>query len=340
MSNRNLLLDELRGLAIVFVVISHLLLFVIKVPLDGFALAVVCSFQMPFFMFLSGYSLGLGHNELNFSYVMKRMICLCAPFFSWCFIKGVYGRSFDTMSLILLIPENGLWFLWVLAWITFFIWCGQKLVLLIKNDIGYFIIAFCLVAIDSLFSIQYFGFSNISYFYIFFLVGYKIQVFWWRRSKVFKRSAIAICSVVFFTMLPFWRFPGQILFENDCRHFFNTIHIARRGVFSLILDAGFFFLKKYIIQFAGVVFVVSLYKILRNLLFCKIKQLLAFIGTRTIDIYAMHIFIFLAPFSFSNRWFDAFIKFLLAFLCPLAIGSLIRKSKWCSFMLLGTRPHA
>ena len=226
-------MDELRGLAIVFVVISHLLLFTLKTPLDGFALAVVCSFQMPFFMFLAGYSLGLGHSELNFSYVVKRMICLCAPFFSWCFIKGAYGRSFDTMSLILLKPENGLWFLWVLAWITFFIWCGQKLVLLIKNDIGSFIIAFCLIAIDSLFSIQYFGFSNISYFYIFFLVGYKIQVFWGRRSKVFKRSAIAICSVVFFTMLPFWRFPGQILFENDCRHFFNTIHVTGGGgIFS------------------------------------------------------------------------------------------------------------
>lgn len=77
---RNTFIDELKGIAILLVIIGHILQYILKVPYDNFLFSLIYSFHMAFFMFLAGYSLNLGHETLELRYIIRRILVLIIPF--------------------------------------------------------------------------------------------------------------------------------------------------------------------------------------------------------------------------------------------------------------------
>ena len=102
MTERNLFIDELKGIAIILVVFGHILQFVFKVDLGSFVFASIYSFHMAFFMFLSGYSLSLGHEKLELKYIIRRCCSLFIPFIIWGGCIFLYVIEIISLKLLLL----------------------------------------------------------------------------------------------------------------------------------------------------------------------------------------------------------------------------------------------
>lgn len=330
---RNPFIDELRGYAILLVVIGHVLQFVIKVPLNGFAFAIIYSFHMPLFMFLSGYSLSIGHGDLKLCYVVKRMARLLVPFFVWGGAMVYVVHSVAGLADLVLNPAYGLWFLWCLAWITFFVWLGQRISLLIKSEMGYFLVLIVLTILDYILDSWCFAFNLIALHFIFFLLGYNLKKYWSDRSKDFK-FFIKLCSVfLFFTLILFWRFPQTFILEKPVITFLKEAGFPRYVV--LYMKGVFFVLKRYLVSVSGIIFVISISRFFHDILGRIIKRFIAFVGTRTLDVYSIHVFIVcLTPCLFSNKWLDALVKIILGITLPLVVGNLLRKNRWTNFLFL------
>lgn len=330
---RNSFIDELRGCAILLVVIGHILQFVIKVPLDGFAFAAIYSFHMPLFMFLAGYSLSLGHSDLKIAYVAKRMVCLFVSFFVWGGVMVYIVHNAGSLADVVLNPAYSLWFLWVLAWITFFVWFGQKISLRLKSEVGYALVILALAALDFVLDTWRFAFNLIATHCVFFVIGYKLKNYWSGRSADFKFFVKLCSALLFFTLILFWRFPQSFMLEKPVMTFLKESGFPR---FVLIyVRVVFFVLKRYAVPLSGIVVVISFCQFLHKLLSQREKDLIAFLGTRTIDVYSMHIFIVcVSPCFLKNKWIDALVKFVLGIAIPLAVGSLLRKNVWTNFLFL------
>lgn len=86
---RDLKIDSMKTIAMISVVFTHIIQFVLLV--DSFdsnhLYRYICSFQMPLFMFISGYlSYRNGINKsIDFYWLKQRFIRLIIPFLFWTF---------------------------------------------------------------------------------------------------------------------------------------------------------------------------------------------------------------------------------------------------------------
>lgn len=118
-------LDSLKGIAIILVIIGHIIQYCI-LPTnydDNHVFRYIYSFHMAFFMVLSGFTVKFHFNGWNeiLNSITKRAINLLLPFFSWALISYCFFGG-PSIGEILLQPDKGLWFLYVLFWIyTLFI---------------------------------------------------------------------------------------------------------------------------------------------------------------------------------------------------------------------------
>lgn len=124
MKERLSYIDQLRGLAILLVVIGHILQFNnIQGGANNRIFKIIYSFNMPLFFFVSGY---IGYKTVKVydlksfgKHILKKFISLCIPLFSWSFlVNGLFFKQhwkilpLDTIISTVLNP--GLWFLKVL----------------------------------------------------------------------------------------------------------------------------------------------------------------------------------------------------------------------------------
>lgn len=120
--NRCLALDQLKGVAIILVILAHTIQFITN--RDGYTDDMIFnginSFHMPFFMIISGFLFSYsGKWTYNF-FFRKRIIQLLLPFFTWAFMDCLFIKPLTVHSFVELIrnPGLGLWFLWVLFWVN------------------------------------------------------------------------------------------------------------------------------------------------------------------------------------------------------------------------------
>ena len=125
LSGRIPYIDALRGFAILLVIAGHVIQTLYGT--DGLVFRCIYSFHMPLFMFLSGF---VSYKATTWKSVGKRFLQLIVPFFCYNVIAffvdssaGISLREFAVFNLrIILRPDLGLWFLWVLFFIhTLFI---------------------------------------------------------------------------------------------------------------------------------------------------------------------------------------------------------------------------
>lgn len=177
-SNRNLLIDRLKGFAILLVVLGHSIQFGTYEGLTtgGAIFSFIYSFHMPLFMFLSGY---VAKPDGTLGYVKNKFFRLVVPFESYVCLVCIkeFIRSGSIVVLIKqffylqIFPNNGgLWFVYVLFFLHIILNLLVRFGIADNKGMG------CVIAISMILSLFYdswywFGLKYIILYLVFFLCG-------------------------------------------------------------------------------------------------------------------------------------------------------------------------
>lgn len=117
MIKRDPFIDCLRGFAILLVVLGHTIQYLLPVEFDrNLGFRIIYSFHMPLFFFISGLTKKINPMGAFKDYLQKRSTALLLPFLSWFILYNTLDISKIHVKFYTLIisPDTGLWFLWVL----------------------------------------------------------------------------------------------------------------------------------------------------------------------------------------------------------------------------------
>lgn len=332
---RNEYLDELKGIAILLVVLGHIIQYVYA-PLnfdDNICFRVIYSFHMPLFMFLSGYTLQYTKQTCSFQWLKKRFRGLYIPFISWAIIDVlIYNRKhfIDTLLNKLIYPENGLWFLFVLGEISIVMYlAGVFSKKYLKNsDITYVIFNLILLLLP----FKIFAIGLLKLHYTFFLIGYLLPKYLKKWNQKYQNIAKACASVLFVVLVPFWTRTGNPTFAPA---FYNIIQeLPLNEIINKIFSVFCIIYRKYLIAILGIIFIMYISRIIADKISIKVKRGLAFLGMFTMEIYAMQWY-FWGHIYTGIVIVDSILSFALATLCPVIIAQIIRKNKMSAFIFSG-----
>lgn len=332
-NNRNIVIDALKGFLILLVVIGHCIQY-IYAPLNfdnNIIFNIIYSFHMPLFMFVSGYIVSMGNKNINLKWLKKRVLVLLLPFLSWSiiayFILGRYHKSniINYLCNVILYPDNGLWFLWVLMLNCVCLYVG----ILFNKKLGdwtYLIINMIILLIP----IQLFGIGLLKVHFTFYIMGYLTLKYVDLLGEKTKSFIKGICIIFFPLGALFWRRTGNSFFLD----IINTMDIP--GLFNSIIIASCKILHKYIVPFLGIGFFINISYCLKGFYKSKIIKFLAFLGTKTIEIYTMQWY-FWRIIKTDNVIVNTIIGMLLSVCAPLVISYFLEKNKFLSMILFGKR---
>lgn len=300
------------------VVLSHALLSGVSQVDDSFALRIICSFQMPLFMFISGVATRISFNRneklcVGGGYIKKKALALLIPFFVWIFVPyifishtfpltDVYKHLIDVMKF----PDRALWFLLVLFVINLLFVCMYninkkfKIPLVILTCLFFYIIKF----ITKYLEFDYLGFPLIKTHIRYFMAGYIIYgihaKFLCEKYKKIEYVLLAFMSICFIFTARFWYWSSPPSFS----------------AFECVQQLPYFFRKLLVFIFENLLPYCGIaLSLLISVLIAKIKFLsfvLAIIGTNTLEIYAMHLY----GFNFVNAFENSFVGIV----CDVLIG--------------------
>ena len=156
MKKRNVKIDVIRGVAILFVMLGHSIQANLLQGETSNLWLVIRAFQMPLLFLLSGFTAGYSYpskNEEHFGFIAKKVKRLLIPYIMWtlihyvivCWIPGEY-RNFSLNGLIRELFESDFWFLRYLFMFFFFMWIADELCKVIK----YIPAAFMLLLVTSI----------------------------------------------------------------------------------------------------------------------------------------------------------------------------------------------
>lgn len=298
MKKRLLWLDMARGMAILIVVLSHSLLQCVQEQQgqidDSELLRIICSFQMPLFMFISGVAtyLSLVGNESamnGIEFIKKRIKLLLVPFVAWIFVPYFFiSHSFPLQEVFLRLktvaksPDYALWFLYVLFVIDcffFIMWHVNK-----KTRIPFVILTvfiyYALFFLIKIFHFNYFGVALIKTHIRYFMAGYiiyKLHENCLCRYKKIEYIILFFLSACFILTARFWYWSGKPAFMD-----FDSIKASGYIVSNCLCK-----IYEWLLPYCGISMVIIL-----ALVFSKIRFLSSFriVGTYTLEIYAMHLY--------------------------------------------------
>lgn len=203
--------DSLKGWLIILVVLGHAIQCTLGPDCENNHLwNIIYSFHMPAFMAVSGYLAfkpsGLGKTNY-WDLVLRRFRQLVIPFVLWTIIMLLFKNdfSFATIGNYLLFPDKGLWFLWVLFFITWLFvsggWIAQRLS--VNHDLVEICICILLVMIMVGVEFRILGFQFIAYYFLFYTLGFLLHKY--QRALMFNRwTFIVPLSVCWFILAWFW----------------------------------------------------------------------------------------------------------------------------------------
>lgn len=325
MKQRLFYIDALRGFAIILVVFGHVLQLYFSE--NALAFRIVYSFHMPLFFFICGY---VSYKMQSWRKIGQRFIQLIVPFFSaillsW-LIEGLKVSSFESLPFhmmdVILRPDRGLWFLWVLFFISVIFLVTRKIAarMPINELVATIAVAGVLNVIELITHFDTFGFHWIAWYYMFFAMGVYWRVFMLKdRPKTDK--AVLICSAVLF--------PISVYFfkmHNEAPTFYQYI------------DLGKYFPIAYRILVAvlGTLLFYELFKMLKERFSTKCKIVL--IGGGTLGIYYIHYYCLSLLFLFEIKDFvplQVVVITIIALIVSYYATLLCRRSKITRLLILG-----
>lgn len=330
MKERNQTLDVIKGIAIILVMIGHCM--VLNGMEDDVVYDGIAAVQMPLFVMVSGYVLGLSRipsdiKELG-AKIKKAAAHYLVPFFSWMVIAGM-GNLPAYCKEVLFQLDKGLWFLMTI----FIISTLTRLSLFVSSRCRYskLIFLLCMMGVEVLFFLQSrlgstFLSPNLTITYLpFYVLGYLLAA--WlaplAAEQYHKIKGLWKVPVVLWALLMF----VILIVKRDMTVIVETQDLLYRFLAGLL---GCF------------------------LCFCLAKRIpfqktLAWIGTYTLEIYVLH-FRFATLLRLSDRHFALYsvegilwlvAAFVVMSVCT-AFGIYMFKTLWITDFLLfgnvGRRP--
>lgn len=196
MKERIIWLDNIKGLLIFLVVLGHCLQFSNSEPDSCLLYNFIYSFHMPLFMCLSGYA--CYKKEVNWNVIPKRAKQLLLPFVTFNIINSILTHQ--AIWDYVINPQIGLWFLWVLFFITL-LHTGSIFVsklLKIKEEIFILISFVFVLAIIKILGLTYFGIDMISSFWLYYALGFYIR----KYDIVSELSKTGVCILLLILASP------------------------------------------------------------------------------------------------------------------------------------------
>lgn len=324
MRERNQTLDVIKGIAIILVMIGHCM--VLNGMEDDIVYDGIAAVQMPLFVIVSGYVLGLGRipsdiKELG-AKIKKAAVHYLVPFFSWMVIAGL-GNLPAYCQAVFFQLDKGLWFLMTI----FIISTLTRLSLFVSSRYRYSKILFllCMAGVEVLFFLQArmgntFLSPNLTITYLPFYVQGYILAAWLvplAAEQNHKIKGILWAPVVLWALCMF------------------VILIVKRDMMAIEETQDLIY--RFLAGFLGCFLCVFLAKKI------PFQKMLAWIGTYTLEIYVLH-FRFATLLGLSNRnltiysaegilWLVA--AFVVMSICT-AFGIYMFKTLWITdFLLFG-----
>ena len=215
--------DQIRGLAILSVVIGHIIQFNnIQGGLDNRVLNIIYSFNMPLFFFISGY---IGYKTIKVSdinsflqHLQKKFIGLCIPLLTWSLIANEIffkhqGISITIEDITNTILRPNLWFFKTLfeifAFYGIFAWVSS----IKKNNFWIDPLLFAVIVIlTSGYSILLGNkvLSSLLLYSLFFYMAVFVSKYPFLEATIMNPLVFAFSFILFVTLCGFWDIRGTI----------------------------------------------------------------------------------------------------------------------------------
>lgn len=205
--------DSLKGWLMLLVVMGHAIQYCMN---DGeceshYWWNLIYSFHMPAFMALSGF---VNYRPNKFPHSINHYLTLCkrrtrqllVPYLLWSVIKWAIDGSFCLDNLVHTFVAGGFfWFLWALWVISMIFIIGNVLsrILSIRQEIIDGVITVAIVLVMVFGDIRILGFQFISYYFVFYIIGYYCN----KYNKLLITNNIWFMifgGMVWFFMASFW----------------------------------------------------------------------------------------------------------------------------------------
>lgn len=332
-------IDQLKGVAILIVVIRHVMQSNIINCSETILGNAIFAVQMPLFMIVSGYFSVTSERYYKFrdelkTYIKKRTMHYMLPFASWfiivnVFIRGFYERNIiQAMCVLVNNIDVGLWFLYVVFILSLVIIVAKRICYKAKRiqnaGIASIIIGgvmlLPLVFIGKILGMRFMGINLILYYYVFFALGHTLFLYKEKIKLISNNNVRLMCgfglSLIIFTLI--------ILTHNIELSPDSIINVAIRILAAIT---------------GSLVIAIAVYKLSKGK-----KSLLAKIGQFTLEIYVVHVcYIGVLPKGeYYFYTFDGVIFFLLAFLITMALTTFtiffITKIPILNIIFFGKKP--
>lgn len=320
--NRSKLLDALKGCLIFLVCLGHGIQYNTYEDHSLFWNDVVFksiySFHMPLFMALSGYLTISLFKDFSLNKLKRKMLSLVVPIISWSTLYSIYlvineGGSVSLYKLIS-VYLFGLWYLWalIMSCVTLFLFINKK----------YLLLAFMMVAVFA--GKKYYTIYMFIYTFPYYIVGYCLAS---TKSNLLRNAensyVLILLAAIFICSVFYWNKETYIYVTHMDFTSANLENIVMRWIIGAINSAFFVLLIKKL----------------------KVESCdwIVFIGTRSLTIYIISIFVQqnILPLFPTNDPVLAIIQAAMYAMCTVILGLIISflmgKNRYISFLLAGSR---
>ena len=330
---RNILIDVLKGFAILLVVMGHSVQYNMPGKFDdSLIFRVIYSYHMPFFMFLSGF-VSFGTFDGSKAKLVKRFKSLIIPFWCWflisyifssifCYFKGGSQPDFlKSIVEILKSPDHGLWFLWVLFLNILVLFVSLKITR--KHEEIVLIAFFALInVVVPLTGFTLLGVGIMTKLLLFFSVGYILNK---HASKLKKPLSFAgyLSLIIYPFLVAFWSRSGIPTFAVSL----TFVHPIKSVIIWLFNQA---------VPLTGILATYKLFDLIVKYEFI-LKDPFISLGRISLEIYSTHFYFFTFTYflTFISLDFRIVLTFIVVLTGTLLIQWLLKKSAWLSFLLYG-----
>lgn len=339
-SDRNKIIDLIKGFTIFLVVLGHCIQFGSgsnymneNLFFDNFIFKFIYSFHMPLFAVISGYLFYFSLNKYEFKDLFIRKIKqLLIPIISTSIINIIIniilkrvsiGINFQSLKYIITIFYTNLWFLWALLFCSLTVLIFNKF---FKNSIYLYLIFFIVLFITpDILNLYYFKFL-----YPFFIIGLFFNKYNILKNNIYCNKYLIISFIIHLIIL--------FIFNNNI-YIYNTgfTILGKENIFMQI----FYDLFRILAGLSGVVLTLCFINCVKTKV-NVLDKIILLLGKQSMGIYIIsgYIFSYLLPkltYNFNSNILINLVESIIITFISYLIVILLNKSKLLTKFILGNR---
>ncbi|KPU43717.1 acyltransferase family protein [Oxobacter pfennigii] len=349
-TNRNILFDFIKGIAIIFVVAGHSIQYgsgYIFLKYESYfyniAFKLIYSVHMPLFMLISGYLFYQTFYKSDKIIILyNRIMKLLVPIFTWAFFtilikitenlaNGIDVNYKEIITLYLKTSLLHLWFLWSIFYCSI-------IIILVNHYFNDSIIAYIYIGFSMLFIPDAFNTHLYKYMYPYFIGAYL-----WNKYDIKSKMAnmkLIIKTATFLALFLCYIILIQF-YDYDSYIYTSKIFLFSNPNFMYQLGIDIF---RWMIGIIGCSWIIILCIFLINKVNLYIARvaikIISFIGKHSLGIYIISEYINIYILKKINKiccFNIIIIETIIIIICSLIISIILNKIKFTRIYLLGGR---